>query len=83
MKILSGNFLSQVLALFKRANRQQWEKSQIIDELMKICEEPTIQVDLNSKFLKSSSIVDESIIQKQRQVYFRTTAIRPLRTMLT
>lgn len=68
MKILSGNFLSQVVALFKRANRQQWEKSQIINELMKVCEEPTIQVDLDSKFLKSSSIIDESIIQKQRQV---------------
>ncbi|NEO57260.1 MAG: hypothetical protein F6K54_31855 [Okeania sp. SIO3B5] len=67
MKILSGNFLSQIVAIFKRANRQQLEKSQIIAELMKICEESTIQVDLDSKRLKKPSTIDQSIIQKQRQ----------------
>jgi tRNA (mo5U34)-methyltransferase len=68
MKILSGNFLSQILDLFKRANLQQLENSDIVAELLRTCENQTIQVELEDKFLKSASTIDGSIIQKQRQL---------------
>lgn len=46
MKILSGNFLSQILDIFKRANKQQLDQSEISAALMKIVDDPTLQVEL-------------------------------------
>lgn len=68
MKILSGNFLSQILDLFKRSNQQQLNQSEIIAELIKIVEHQSIQLELEDKFINSSSTIDNSIIQKQRQL---------------
>ncbi|MCB8752750.1 methyltransferase domain-containing protein [Planktothrix agardhii] len=68
MKILSGNFLSQILDIFKRANKQQLDQSEIIAELIKIVEHQSIQLELEDKFINSSSTIDNSIIQKQRQL---------------
>jgi len=68
MKILSGNFLSQILDIFKRANKQQLDQSEISSALMKIVDDPTLQVELQEKFLKVASTIDNSIIQNQRKL---------------